>query len=462
MAVILFLSVLFCAAEAMDIQFDLQHPIGWTGSMFIGVTMDSYYLRDSSMSQLNINSQTLHNVARALSPGYLRVGGTTADSTVFNIPASAGKTTLTPQNWQKVDQLAKLAGWELIFDLNVNLRHNGAWDSTNARSLLRFSSDHGIKVHCFQLGNEVNWFNYNFHYNLPAQRLQQDYQILKSLLHEFPQYSASCIVGPDTTSLLNTQTRQYFEEFMKAEHSHPTLNNIGLHHYSLGNVAFNMNNMTDPQLMNTLHTELQMANSIKHQYAPHTPLWFTETAAGYTTDYINQYGDGFMWLDKLGLSAQNGFSTVIRQAFFYSLVDTHFNPLPDYYATLLHKRLIQGSVLKVTAGTWDTLRVYAHCANHAHNPSGAVTVIILNLQNHGASLTFSQFQGQQMQVYLLTPGDSHGLNSKTVALNGKRLGLNNGQLPPLNPTTHTGSVAMAARSFGFVVFPHANVALCKH
>nr|KAG5710002.1 hypothetical protein BaRGS_030078 [Batillaria attramentaria] len=111
--------------------------------------------------------------------------------------------------------LTQFGHWDLIFDLNVMLRHdNDKWDPTNARQLLRYSDDHGYNIACFQLGNEPNFMQHKFHRPLSGSRLAQDYQILKSVLHEFPRYQNSCILGPEVTKLTVPATRQYLEDWM--------------------------------------------------------------------------------------------------------------------------------------------------------------------------------------------------------------------------------------------------------
>jgi heparanase len=65
-----------------------------------------------------------------------------------------------------------------------------------------------------------------------------------------------------------------------------------------------------------------------------TPLMISETSStwgGGTKDLSDTYAAGFVWLDKLGLSALNGLIVVARQAIFggnYALLDHKMMPLP--------------------------------------------------------------------------------------------------------------------------------------
>lgn len=59
-----------------------------------------------------------------------------------------------------------------------------------------------------------------------------------------------------------------------------------------------------------------------------------ETSSAYgggAPGYSNRFISTFIWLDKLGLAAQNGIDLVIRQSFFngyYALIDDDYNPAP--------------------------------------------------------------------------------------------------------------------------------------
>lgn len=57
------------------------------------------------------------------------------------------------------------------------------------------------------------------------------------------------------------------------------------------------------------------------------------------------------------------YDIVIRQTLYdgwYSLIDHKLNPLPDYWLSLLYKRLVGQRALAVTS-TDTSVRVYSHC-----------------------------------------------------------------------------------------------------
>ena len=74
----------------------------------------------------------------------------------------------------------------------------------------------------------------------------------------------------------------------------------------------------------------------------------------------------------------------------YSLIHyTTFKPLPDYWASVLHKRLMGTAVLDVrdSLQMGRSIRTWASCAHeNAGAPHGAVTLLILNTKSTVATV----------------------------------------------------------------------------
>lgn len=152
----------------------------------------------------------------------------------------------------------------------------------------------------------------------------------------------------------------------------------------------------------------------------------------------------------------------------YSLIHyTSFKPLPDYWASVLHKRLMGTAVLDVrnSLQMGRSVRTWASCAHkNAGAPRGAVTLLILNTRSTVASVK-PVANGTQPNLdlllggwdeYLLTPADSSaGLSSDDVALNGRKLAIAgasgpNPTLPHLPARAREGSeLSLPGLSFGY-------------
>ena len=60
---------------------------------------------------------------------------------------------------------------------------------------------------------------------------------------------------------------------------------------------------------------------------------------------------GFLWLDKLGLGALLNLKVIIRWTLYhanYALIDPQLRLNPDYWLTVLYKRLVSNKVLRVS------------------------------------------------------------------------------------------------------------------
>ncbi|XP_046553605.1 heparanase-like [Haliotis rubra] len=223
--------------------------------------------------------------------------------------------------------------------------------------------------------------------------------------------------------------------------------------------------------MDHLIFTIQTALDVTRRTNPLTPVWLGETSSCYdsgATGISDRYVAGFLWLDKLGIAARMGLKGVLRQDFYagnYGLIDHGtFDPLPDYWSTVLYKRLVGDAVFSVEASVDNsTIRAYAHCTkpsfSYGYGP-GSVTMYFLLPTDNTTSITFPQFPNQPVDVFWLTPVD--GLTSKTVALNNNPLKLVNNTLPELKPyRTGRNTVTFPGKSFGFLVFPEADVAACS-
>ena len=99
----------------------------------------------------------------------------------------------------------------------------------------------------------------------------------------------------------------------------------------------------------------------------------------------------------------------------YSLVQyTTFKPLPDYWASVLHKRLMGTVVLDVSGSLQmgRSVRTWASCTHKkAKAPHGAVTLLILNTRSTAATV---RPVGNLTQLGLNGLGSMKHVNSRDI------------------------------------------------
>ncbi len=148
----IFCSIFLSLSEA-QIVLDTDNAIRRVDEDFLSVTIDIGAVR-MNFTDINLISDNVVILARALSPILVRVGGKAGDFVIFddldNIH-SVGRDEffMTPSIFDTLMWFVNACGWRLIFGLNQLLRYpNNEWDWTNAESLID---------HCMKKGYEVAW-----------------------------------------------------------------------------------------------------------------------------------------------------------------------------------------------------------------------------------------------------------------------------------------------------------------
>nr|XP_040026207.1 heparanase-like [Gasterosteus aculeatus aculeatus] len=160
----------------------------------------------------------------------------------------------------------------------------------------------------------------------------------------------------------------------------------------------------------------------------------------------------------------------MRQVFIgsgsYHLLDDNLDPLPDYWLSVLYKRLVGPEVLKVESPS-SRVRLYLHCSNRNSYRGGAVTLISMNLGREPAwiSLPALLSSSSTVEAFVLQsdrPG-GEGLYSRCVKLNGGVLKMVDDRTLPhlkgarLPPAEH---LQLPAFSMAFFVLTDAGAVAC--
>lgn len=123
-----------------------------------------------------------------------------------------------------------------IFDFNVLLRIGKKWNSSNAKSIIKYSQSKGFAMD-FQLGNEPNSFIHVFNELIQPDQLAEDYKQLRKIMNSSTLYSTSKLIGPEVTKpkamLLPSLT--YLKQFLMATHD---IDVVSWHQYVFQNCQY--------------------------------------------------------------------------------------------------------------------------------------------------------------------------------------------------------------------------------
>uniref|UniRef100_A0ABM5GKC1 Heparanase n=1 Tax=Pogona vitticeps TaxID=103695 RepID=A0ABM5GKC1_9SAUR len=501
-----------------------SRPLRQVNPSFLSLTIDANLVTDPRYITF-LGSTKLRTLARGLSPGFLRFGGTKEDFLIFDPkkePTSEENnfldllakqdaanvcgirsppsdiiellqsqwpfqemlilseqhrnkhknTTITRSTIDILYNFAHCADLHLIFGLNALLRKGDSqWDSSNAELILNYTDSQNYSL-SWELGNEPNSFKHKSGIYIDGFQLGQDFIRLRQLLNNYSRYKTAKLYGPDVGQP-RKRTQKLLRRFLKS--GGKVIDSVTWHHYYVNGRTATRDDFLSPDVLDTLITAIQEELQFVDDITPGKEVWLGETSSAYgggAPHLSNTYLAGFMWLDKLGLSAQLGIDVVMRQVLFgagsYHLVDASFEPLPDYWLSLLYKKLVGTKVLQVNIAGQDPrkLRVYLHCTNEDHPKyrDGDVTLFALNLYNSTKRLQLpSHFSNKQIDEYILLPHGKDGILSTSVQLNGHVLKmLDDETLPtisekPLSPGSRLGFPAF---SYGFYVIKNAKVRAC--
>ncbi|NWV37341.1 HPSE2 protein, partial [Grantiella picta] len=391
--------------------------------------------------------------------------------------------TLTARSLDKLYNFADCSGLHLIFALNALRRNpNNSWNSSNALSLLKYSASKKYNI-SWELGNEPNNYRTLIGRSVNGSQLGKDYTQLRSLLQLIRTYSRAHLYGPNI-GRPRKNVIAFLEGFMKVAGG--TVDAVTWQHYYIDGRVAKVTDFLKTRLLDTLSDQIRKIQKVVNTYTPGKKIWLEgvgTTSAGGMNNLSDSYAAGFLWLNTLGLLASQGIDVVVRHSFLdhghNHLVDQNFNPLPDYWLSLLYKRLIGPKVLAIhVAGLQrkprpgrvirDKLRIYAHCTSyHNHNyVRGSITLYIINLHRSRKKIKLAgTLRDKIVHQYLLQPYGKDGLHSKSVQLNGQPLAMvDDGTLPELKPRPLRAgrTLVIPPLTMSFYVVKNVNALACRY
>lgn len=466
-------------ATALTYSVDTQNgPLTTVSDKFVSVALDCSNI-EGRFDTFNLTDPNLAKLVKHLSPMYFRIGGTYADRIIFSEGvsgnshpiAAAANITFLGEDWLKLYQFTKNADVRLIFDLNSLLRNgDGTWNSDNAEKMIRFSQENGIETD-WELGNEPDLYNALYQTHVDATQLGNDFKTLRSILNDYELYKSSYLLGADMFDVGgSTANQDYLSQFLKS--GSEAIHAVTWHQYYFPGKGATEAMFLEPATFNYLEQRTNVVKNVLNKAGATNKIWLGETSSAYNggaADMSNRFLATFLWLDKLGLGAKLGIDVIIRQTIFhdyYALLDDNYNPNPDWWLSVLYKRLVGPRVVSVDNDGGETrkIRLYAHCAQKsALWDDSAVVVFGINVDSSTGSFDLNDFDSDNdVRVYEFTSESS--LYSQSVRLNGEVLNVTpEYNLPDLQSKIieKSKTYTMPPYSIVFWVFSNTNVEACK-
>lgn len=470
-----------------------KHPLTMMSDEYLSVGLDTSQI--VHYETVNFSDAKLIELASALSPGYLRLGGTMSDRLIFSKEDVINVTCdhcpiehkhlcasvknhckhnlpffiMTGSKWSEINEFCKAVGVKMLFTMNVLIRNHNGWNEHNAKELVIYSKHKSYNID-FQLGNEPNSFRHVFNISINPEQLAQDFAKLRALLDEHG-YKKSLIVGPDTTRPQPNRPEclQYMVEFLGNGSKY--IGARGWHQYYLNGREANLNDFWDINTLNLLNEQIETMTENTRRYND-IPMWLTETSSAYgggAPDLSNSYAGSPLWIDKLGLAAKSNIKIVVRQSLIggnYSLLDKNFEPLPDFWISLLYKKLVGKKVLDIECECSIRQRLYAHCTKQSnlYKNENTITIFGVNLEMRSIQLLLNGSaitSDVDIDEYIVS-APSHNRMSKTILLNGFPIYYQS-PLPELLPRHYANGKALKIPpySIGFWVIKNVAMEACS-
>ncbi|XP_024541545.1 heparanase-like protein 3 isoform X3 [Selaginella moellendorffii] len=489
------------------LALDASIPVATVDEHFVCATIDwwpqgkcnygSCSWFHSSILNLDLTNRLLAEAVTALAPLLIRLGGSLEDQIFYDVGSSATTTTcktFTTQNhrfgfstgclnmsrWQQLNEFFQRTGSLVAFGLNalhgkerIDNTFQGPWNSSNARDFIAYTASKGYPIKAWGLGNELSSSFSGV--TLDSRNYAADVDELQQTIDEiYGTGQKPVLVAPD-----GFFDAYWYSQVLQQTRTDPALRAVSLHVYDLGpgdgkNIA--------ARILNAAHADrYQQVQRVLRQYGNGAKAWVGE-AGGIYNGGQHLVSDAFVfsfwydkfflcfffpgyfffnsrYLDQLGMAALHNTAVFCRQSLIggnYGLLDSNFNPNPDFYSALLWKRLMGEVVLNVTSQSLNSssFHTYAHCLKNAR---GGIAVLVINFSNNTQVVLDLGLESQKLEYHLSSPDGN--VQSQRVALNGQVL---EGAKSELKAIAVEGSnpSKVAPLSIAFITLPDAFVPAC--
>jgi hypothetical protein len=455
-----------------------QEPAPQAGFTPAGTDSNLYRYR----APIDLSNSRLRKLAAALSPAYVRVSGTWANSAYFqdsenvapaNAPAGFSGV-LTRQEWKGVIDFSHAVSAEIVTSVATGpgpRDAQGVWTSEQARELFEYSKSVGGRIAASEFMNEPTYAAMGgAPKGYDAASYGRDVTVFRSFLRKTAPDTlflgpGSVGEGPFAIPMAGGVLKS--EDLLHA--AGPVFDVFSYHLYaatsqrcaSMGAssqttaaAALSQDWLSRPEKIGAFYGDL------RDTFEPGKSLWITETAdaACGGNPWAGTFLDTFRYLVQHASLAQRGVKVIMHNTLAssdYGLLDENtFAPRPNYWAALLWRRLMGTTVLDPQITSTPNLYAYAHCLRN--HPRGVALLVINADKQQVQEITLAS----EAERYTLAAGQ---LQDRAVQLNGKNLQLNSdGDVPEfVGQPTRSGRISFAPASITFLEIPNASNSSCR-
>src|SRR6202047_5041014 len=454
-----------------------QEPAPQAGFTPAGIDPNLYRYR----APIDLSSPRLRKLAAALSPAYVRVSGTWANSAYFqdsehaapaNAPAGFSGV-LTRKEWKGVIDFSHAVNAEIVTSVATGPGSRdapGVWTSDQARQLFEYTKAAGGRIAASEFMNEPTFAVMGgAPKEYDAASYGRDVAVFRSFLRKTA--PDTLFLGPGSVGegpfaipmaggVLKSEDLLHaagpvFDVF--SYHLYAAISqrcaSMGASSQTTAAAALSQDWLSRPEKIGTFYADL------RDRFEPGKSLWITETAdaACGGNPWASTFLDTFRYLVQHASLAQRGVKVIMHNTLAssdYGLLDENtFAPRPNYWAALLWRRLMGATVLDPHTSPIPNVYVYAHCLQ---NQPGGVTLLVINADRQRVrEITLPS----DVQRYSLS---AKQLQDTSVQLNGKTLQLNrDGDMPQfLGQSTRAGHISFAPTSITFLEIANAGNSNC--
>ncbi len=429
---------------------------------------------------IDLSNLRLRKLASALGPAYVRVSGTWANSVYFadseNPPAKAPagfSSVLTRKEWKGVIDFVRAVNGELVtsFATSVGTRNmQGVWTPKEASGWLEYTKSVGGRIAAAEFMNEPTYAQMG---GAPKGYNAADYGRDIAVFGPWLKRNSprTIFLGPGSVGegpfAMAMGGMLHSEDLLKATgavydifsyHLYAAASercaNMGETFQTTAAAALSEEWLSRPEKIDEYYT------SLRDRFEPGKPLWITEAAdaACGGNPWASTFLDTFRYVVEHANLAHRGVRVIMHNtlaASDYGLLDQNtFEPRPNYWATVLWRKLMGTTVLDPKVSARPNVYVYAQCLESRR---GGVTLLVINADRQRS---FDLNLSTASQRYTLS---ADKLENTTVELNGKPLRLtSSGDLPQLTGApVNAGPVSFAPTTITYLSMANAGNRNCQ-